>query len=96
MAIYTTSNREVPANACITVFENFPGMNLSQWCVAVYYPAAAYDSPYEPIIWLPKSGVSSHPQFAAQHAEVHRRNKTLAEIIAKAIRVELGQVTENA
>lgn len=80
--ITTQNGRPVTAEDAIVVAENFPGMAMSQWFVAVRHSAAAYDSPYDPIIWMPKSGYSA----SSAHDERHAQNKALAELVAAAIR----------
>lgn len=87
MAIYTLSGQEVKPGAHIVVFENFPGMVMSQWCVAVYHHIAAYDSPYDPIVWMGKCPFMKSPQ----QVEFHNRNRELAELFADAIRASLNE-----
>jgi hypothetical protein len=96
MSIHTINGNKVEPGSTIVIFENFPGMNMSQWCVAVYHSVAAYDSPYDPIIWLPKSGVFPDPAFAEQHATKHAQNRELAELIAKSIRAEIDDWFETS
>lgn len=94
--IYTQNGSVVPANAHIVVAENFPRMTMSQWFVAVYNSVASYDSPYDPIIWIPKTGIAPYPQFAEAHAAKHASNKEMAELIASVIRAELASQREAA
>lgn len=88
MRITTQNGTEVTKDDCIVVAENFPGMSMSQWFVAVLRGASSYDSPHDPIIFMPKSGYTAGEAHDRKHAE----NRDLAELVAASIRAELAGV----
>ena len=90
MSIQLTTQNGVPVtkNDRIVVVENFPGMAMSQWFVAVAHSVSSYDSPYDPIIFMPKSGQVS---VGPAHTGRHEQNRQLAELIAASIRAELAK-----
>jgi hypothetical protein len=81
-SLLTQAGQPIEKNAVIVVAENFPGMAMSQWFVAVYRNCAAYDSPYEIISWMPKTGYSA----GEAHDRMHENNRRLAELLAQSIR----------
>ena len=85
MIITTQNGQVVQPGDHIVVAENFPSMAMSQWFIAVSKPAASYDSPYDPIIFMPKSGRVAGPE----HDERHEQTRQLAELFAQTIRDQL-------
>ncbi len=60
--------------------------NYGQWFIAVETPAANYDSPHDPILFMPRTGYTSGCDAHKAKSEELRR---FAEAIAEMIRASL-------